>query len=60
MSKRRRWTYCGVCRRHGAAALQVAIVHDWFRVRKLLSEAVDRVRRGEVKEDDRLTGSREF
>jgi transposase len=43
-----------------AAAPQVAIVHDKFHVSKLLSEAVDRVRRGEVKEDDRLKGSRQL
>lgn len=43
-----------------AAVPQAAIVHDKFHVSKLLSEAVDRVRRGEVKEDDRLKGSRQL
>ena len=43
-----------------AAAPHVKIVHDKFHVSKLLNEAVDRVRRGEVKEDDRLKGSRQL
>jgi transposase len=42
------------------AAPQVKIVHDKFHVSKLLGEAVDKVRRGEVKEDERLKGSRQL
>lgn len=43
-----------------AAAPQVQIVHDKFHVSKLLNEAVDQVRRREVKEDERLKGTRQL
>jgi transposase len=43
-----------------AEAPQAQIVHDKFHVSKLLGEAVDQVRRGEVKADDRLKGSRQL
>jgi transposase len=42
------------------AAPHVEIVHDKFHVSKLLGEAVDKVRRGEVKDDERLKGSRQL
>ena len=42
------------------AAPHVQIVHDKFHVSKLLNEAVDRVRRSEVKADERLKGSRQL
>ena len=41
------------------AAPHVQIVHDKFHVSKLLNEAVDKVRRAEVKSDERLRGTRQ-